>query len=66
MSDDINIMKDSGTREHLVAPVKDQCRLDIRKYSFSHRTINHWNKLCTDCVMASFSTCHLGLPWMTI
>ena len=27
--------------------------LDIRKYSFSQRTINEWNKLSTDCVTAS-------------
>ena len=33
--------------------VKDQCRLDIRKHSFSQRTINEWNKLSTDCVTAS-------------
>ena len=25
----------------------------IRKYSFSQRTINEWNKLSTDCVTAS-------------
>ena len=29
------------------------CRLDVRKYSFSQRTINVWNKLSTDCVHAS-------------
>ena len=33
--------------------MKDQCRLYIRKYSFSQRTINDWNKLSTDCVTAS-------------
>ena len=33
--------------------VKDQCRLDIGKYSFSQRTINKCNKLSTDCVIAS-------------
>ena len=33
--------------------VKDQCRLDIRKHSFSQTTINEWNKLSTDCVTAS-------------
>ena len=33
--------------------VKDQCRLDIRKHSFSQRTINEWNKLSTYCVTAS-------------
>ena len=30
--------------------MKDQCGLDIRKYSFSQKTINEWNKLSTDCV----------------
>ena len=29
------------------------CRLDVRKYSFSQRTINVWNKLSTDCVHAT-------------
>ena len=29
---------------HEVTLVKDQCRLDIRKYSFTRRTINEWNK----------------------
>ena len=38
---------------HEIKLVKDQCILDIRKYSFSQRTINEWNKLSTDCVIAS-------------
>ena len=25
-------------------------KLDVRKYAFSQRTINVWNKLSTDCV----------------
>ena len=33
--------------------MKDQCRLDIRKYSFLQRTINEWNNLSTDCITAS-------------
>ena len=33
--------------------MKDQYRLDIKKYSFSQRTINKWNKLSTGCVNAS-------------
>ena len=37
----------------MVKLVKDQCRLDIRKHSFSQRTINEWNKFSTDCVTAS-------------
>ena len=49
----LSFKKDSRTRGHEVTLVKDQCRLDIRKYSFSQRTINEWNKLSTDCVTAS-------------
>ena len=48
-----SLKKDSRTRGHEVKLVKDQCRLDIRKHSFSQRTINEWNKLSTDCVTAS-------------
>ena len=29
--------------------VKEQCILDIRKYSFSQKKINEWNKLPNDC-----------------
>ena len=35
-----SLKKDSRTRGHEIKLVKDQCRLDIRKYSFSQRTIN--------------------------
>ena len=45
--------KDHRTRGHKAMLVKDQCRLDIRKYSFSQKTINEWNKFSTDCVNAS-------------
>ena len=43
----------SRTRGHKAALVKEQCRLDLRKYSFSQRVINEWNKLPNDCVNAS-------------
>ena len=33
--------------------VKIESRLDVRKFSFSQRTINVWNKLSTECVHAS-------------
>ena len=46
-------MKDSRTRGHDVILAKHQCRLDIRKYSFSQRTIHAWNKLSTYCVTVS-------------
>ena len=48
-----SLKKDNRTRGHEVKLVKDQCRLDIRKHSFSQRTINEWNKLSTDCVTVS-------------
>ena len=38
------------TRGHNYKLVKKQSRLDVRKYSFSQRTINVWNNLSTDCV----------------
>ena len=41
------------TRGHNYTLVKKQSRLDVRKYSFSQRTINVWNNLSTDCVQAS-------------
>ena len=41
------------TRGHNCTLVKKQSRLDVRKYSFSQRTINVWNNLSTDCVHAS-------------
>ena len=48
-----SLKKDSGIRRHEVKLVKYQCRLDIKKYSFSQRTINEWNKLSADCITAS-------------
>ena len=43
----------SRTRGHKAALVKEQCMLDMRKYSFSQRVINEWNKLPNDCVNAN-------------
>ena len=43
----------SRTRGHKAALVKEQCRLDMRNYSFSQRVINEWNKLPNDRVNAS-------------
>ena len=41
------------TRGHNFTLVKKQSRLDVRKFSFSQRTINVWNKLSEECVHAS-------------
>ena len=43
----------SRIRGHKAALIKEQCRLDMRKYSFSQRMINEWNKLPNYCVNAS-------------
>ena len=43
----------SKTRGHKAALVKEQCRLDMRKYSFSPRAVNEWNKLPNNCVNAN-------------
>ena len=40
-------------RGHKAALVKEQCRLDVRKYTFSQRVINEWNKMSNDCVNPS-------------
>ena len=42
----------SRTRGYKAALVREQCRLDMRKYSFSQRVINEYNKLSNDCVNA--------------
>ena len=38
------------TRGHNFTLVKKQSRLDVRKFSFSQRTISVWNKLSEECV----------------
>ena len=43
----------SRTRGHKATLVKEQCRFEMRKYFFSQRVINEWNKLPNDCVYAS-------------
>ena len=51
--DVFKLKEGSRTRGHKAALVKEQCRLDMRKCSFSQRVINEWNKLPNDCVNAS-------------
>ena len=49
----LEIKESKITRGHNYTLVKKQSRLDVRKFSFSQRTINIWNNLSTDCVHAS-------------
>ena len=48
-----SLKKDSRTRGQEVKLVKNQCRLDIRKFSFSQKTINERKNFSMDCVTAS-------------
>ena len=48
-----SVKEERRTRGHGVTLAKKQCRLDIRKFSFSQRTVNEWNRLSADCVGAS-------------
>ena len=47
------IKESKKNRGHNLTLVKEQSRLDVRKYSFSQMIINVWNKLSADCVHAS-------------
>ena len=47
------VKEERWTRGQGVTLAKKQCRLDIRKYSFSQRTVNKWNRLSADCVSPS-------------
>ena len=49
----VKIKTGKRTRGHDFKLVKWQNRLDVRKYSFSQRTVNEWNKLSADCVHSS-------------
>ena len=49
----LQIKESKTARGHNFMLVKKQSRLDVRKYSFSQRTINVWIKLSIDCVHAS-------------
>ena len=47
------IKESKKTRGHNFTLVKKQSRLDVKKFSFSQRAINVWNKLSKECVHAS-------------
>ena len=48
-----NYRTDNRTREYSWALAKERCKLDIRKYAFSQRTINEWNRLPGECINAT-------------
>ena len=48
-----SVKKERRTRGHGVKLEMKQCRLDIRTFQFSQRTVNEWNILSAECVGAS-------------
>ena len=48
-----SVKQDRKTRGHEITLAKKQCRLHIRKFSFSQKTVNECNILSADCVGAS-------------
>ena len=48
-----SVKEERRTRGHGVTLTKKHCRLDIRKFSFSQRTVNIWNTFSAVCVGAS-------------
>ena len=49
----LTVKEERRTRGRGITLAKKQCRLDIRKFTFSQRTVNEWNRLSADCVRAS-------------
>ena len=47
------VKEERRTRGHGVTLAKTQCRLDIRKFPFSQRTVYECIRLSADCVGAS-------------
>ncbi len=47
------VKEEKRTRGHGVTLAKKQCRLKIRNFSFSQRTVEEWNRLSADYVGAS-------------
>ena len=48
-----SVKEERRTRGHGITLAKKQCRLYIRKFKFSLRSVNEWNRLLADCVGAS-------------
>ena len=51
------IVELNRTRGHNYKLYKQQCRLDVRKYSFAYRVVDIWNNLPYDVVNASSINC---------
>ena len=49
----LNIRQTTEHEEIVGRLAKERCKLDIRKYAFSQRTINEWNRLPGECVNAT-------------
>ena len=52
------VKENRRTRGHEGILTTEQCGLDIRKLSYSQRTVNRWTRLTADCVGASNVNMH--------
>ena len=48
----IELRKDSNTRGHSLKIYKQRCKLNVRKNSFPHRTVEAWNSLPDQVIKA--------------
>ena len=55
----IKLKEGSRIRGHKAVLVKEYCRLDMRKYSFSQRVSNEWNKLSNNNYCANASSVNM-------
>ena len=44
--------------------VWEECRLDMKKYTFSQRVINKWNGLSNNCVNTSLNVFKIKLTYI--
>ena len=47
------VKEERRIRGHGITLGNKQCRLDIKIFSFSQRTVNEWKRLPADCIGAS-------------
>ena len=48
--DFFQLRTDTGRRGHSLTILKQHCRLNVRKYFFTHRVVDTWNKMSEDTV----------------
>ena len=66
-----SVREGRGTRGHDVTLAKEQCRLDIRMFVFSQRTVNEWNiyllivLVMEEWFCLNINITHISIGWGT-